>query len=58
MSSSDDIQRVRYYAQQMEEGYGFMEKMMVYHVEECGELLESLPDTAKGRKRLLYVGAV
>lgn len=47
MQTPDDIRRVRYYAQQMEEGYGFMEKMMVYPVEECGETLESLPDVAR-----------
>ena len=47
MQVPDFIQRVRYYAQQMEEGYGFMEKMMVYPVEECGETLESLPDAAR-----------
>jgi zinc D-Ala-D-Ala dipeptidase len=47
---SDDIQRVRYYAAQMEEGYGFMEKMMVYPVEECGEPLDSLPDAVCAAK--------
>lgn len=46
MQSTDDLQRVRYYARQMEEGYLFMEKMWQYPVQECGETLESLPEAA------------
>lgn len=42
-----DMQRVRYYAAQMEEGYRFMEEMMRYPVKECGEPLESLPDAVR-----------
>lgn len=32
----------------MEEGYRFMQEMMQYPVEECGEPLESLVDAAAG----------
>jgi D-alanyl-D-alanine dipeptidase len=47
MQTPDDMERVRYYAAQMEEGYRFMEEMMRYPVEECGEPLESLPDAVR-----------
>ena len=42
MQPDNDKQRIKYYAQQMEEGYLFMERMRQYPVEECGEPLASL----------------
>lgn len=37
MSLSDDTQRRSYWCQQMDEAYGFMQRMRDYPVEECGE---------------------
>ena len=46
MQTSDDNQRVAYYAQQMEAGFQFMEKIRPYPVAECGEPLVSLAEAA------------
>jgi hypothetical protein len=50
MQPTDDLQRVRDYAQQMEERFLFMEKMREYLIQECGERLESLPEAAVAAK--------
>ncbi|MFZ4694608.1 MAG: hypothetical protein ACOYMV_05710 [Verrucomicrobiia bacterium] len=50
MPPADDLQRVRDYAPQMEEGFLFMEKMRKDLLQECGERLESLPEAAAAAK--------
>ena len=44
MNQTDQDARRQYWTQQMEEGYEFMERMLEYPVQECGETLASLPD--------------
>jgi D-alanyl-D-alanine dipeptidase len=39
-----------YWTKQMESAYGFMDKMFEYPVEECGESLVSLPESARAER--------
>lgn len=48
-SAHQDPHRV-YWKAQMEEAYGFMETMLHYPVEECGEALDSLEEVAAAAK--------
>lgn len=46
MSSPDELARRRYWTEQMDEAYDFMQRLLAYPVEDCGESLCSLPDRA------------
>ena len=44
--TNDDKARRAYWAEQMEQGYAMVEKLLAFPVEECGEPFASLPETA------------
>lgn len=44
--TDDDKARRAYWAEQMEQGYAMVEKLLAFPVEECGERFASLPETA------------
>jgi len=44
--TNDDKARRAYWAEQMEQGYAMVEKLLAFPVEECGERFASLPETA------------
>ncbi len=46
-TSTDDAARRTYWAEQMELGYAFVEKLLAYPVEECGEGFASIPEAAE-----------
>ena len=46
-NSNDDAARRTFWAEQMETGYGFVEKLLAFPVDECGEGFASIPDTAE-----------
>ena len=44
--NTDENDRRAYWAEQMEEGYAMVQKLLAFPVEECGERFASLPDAA------------
>jgi zinc D-Ala-D-Ala dipeptidase len=46
LMTNDDKARRAYWAEQMEQGYAMVEKLLAFPVEECGEPFASLPETA------------
>ena len=47
MSNQDQAARRAYWAEQMEQGYALVQKLLVAEVHECGEGFASLPDAAQ-----------
>lgn len=45
-TNTDDNARRAYWAEQMEEGYAMVQKLIAFPVSECGEQFASLPDAA------------
>jgi len=46
--SGDEDERRAYWTEQMRLGYEFVQKLIAYEVEECGEGFASIPDVAEG----------
>lgn len=58
MTTKDEPARRAYWAEQMEAGYGVVERVLAFEVQECGEPLASIPDeAAEAGVEMLFSGS-